>query len=204
MPTIALVSGGIDSVVMCKILEKQGEKIIPIFIDYGQLSNEKEWDSCLNLFELSNLPKPKKVDLSGFGKEFPSGITSKDKDIKNDAFLPCRNLLFLLVGAAEAFQEGAENISIGLLTEESHLFPDQTEEFIINSNFAVNSALGKNLIILTPLINFKKEEIIQLAKEYDIDLSKTYSCHKGGDKYCGECISCQEILDTDEKLPQFE
>ena len=204
MGVVVLISGGIDSIVMCKILENQGEEIIPIFVNYGQLSKDKEWESCLKLLKSNHLPSPKRIDIPNFGESFPSGITSKDKRIEEDAFLPCRNMLFILLGAAEAFQKDVEKIAIGILDPETHIFPDQTPEFIVNCNFAINSALAKDFIILTPLINLKKWEVIELAKKYKIDLSKTYSCHKGGNTYCGECIACKEILENKRDLPQFE
>lgn len=206
MGIVTLVSGGVDSIVMAKIIEKQGEEIIPIFIDYGQLAAEKEWTACQKLFRESGLPEVIKVDLKSYGKLIPSGLTDKSKDIYRDAFLPGRNMLFLLVGAAYAHYVGEKKVAIGLLSEETHLFPDQTGEFIVNANFALNSALGDELIILTPLINFSKSQIIKLAKHYNIPLEKTYSCHLGSDRYCGRCVACKEIIDSGEKdsFPQFE
>lgn len=206
MGIIALVSGGIDSAVMCKIIEKQGESIFPLFMDYGQIAAKKEWSACQQLFKECKFPSPAKVDLSGYGKIIPSGLTDINKDIFKNAFLPGRNMLFLLVGAAYAHSLGEKTIAIGLLSEKTHLFPDQTREFIVNTNFALNSALGDDIIIVTPLINFSKPDTIKLACHYNIPLDKTYSCHSGHDKYCGKCISCREIIDSGEKesLPQFE
>jgi len=206
MGIVALVSGGIDSIVMCKIIERQGEKIIPLFVDYGQHAAEKEWAACQLLLKECNLPTPTKADLSGYGKLIPSGLTNLQKDIYKDAFLPCRNMLFLLIGAAFAYLHGEKTIAIGLLTEKAHLFPDQTQEFIVNMNFALNSALGDNLTIITPLINFTKSDVIKLAKHYKIPLDKTYSCHSGKDKYCGKCVACKEIINSGEKssFPQFK
>jgi len=205
MKVVVLVSGGIDSLVMCKLLEKEGEKIIPIFIDYGQLSNIKEWEACKRIFKKSNLPEPIKIDLNKYGKLIKSGITDTSKDIYKEAFLPCRNLFFLVVVAAYAFQKGVNTIAIGLLSEKTSIFPDQTEEFIINANFAINSALGKYFTILTPLINFSKNDVIKLAEQYKLSIDQTYSCHSGNDKYCGKCISCREIIESGKKelFPRF-
>ncbi|VVB53829.1 7-cyano-7-deazaguanine synthase [uncultured archaeon] len=206
MGIVALVSGGIDSAVMCKIIEKQGEKIFPLFVDYGQIAAKKEWSACQQLFTKCKFPPPIKVDLSGYGKLIPSGLTDINKDIFENAFLPGRNMLFLLVGTAYACSIGEKTIAIGLLSEKTHLFPDQTQEFITNTNFALNSALGYDTIIITPLINFSKSDTIKLACHYNIPLDKTYSCHSGNDKYCGKCISCREIINSGDKrfLPQFE
>ena len=206
MGVVILASGGIDSFVMSKIIKEQDQKLIPIFIDYGQLSAKKEWEACKKIFKNQNFPEPKKIDLSGYGKFFLSGITDETKRIYEDAFLPGRNMLFLLVGAAYAHTIGEKSIAIGLLSEESHLFPDQTEDFVINANFALNSALGGSFTILTPLIKFGKKDIIKLAKDYGLNLADTYSCHLGKDRYCGKCVACKEIMKSGEaeNLPQFK
>ena len=205
MAVVALVSGGIDSLVMCKLLKKDINEIIPIFIDYGQLAHKKEWKSCEKIFYMSNLPIPEKIDLSEYGKSIKSGITDNSMDICIDAFLPGRNLFFLVLAASYAFQRKIKNIAIGLLTEKTHLFPDQTEEFLVNANFAINSALESYITILTPLINFEKNDVIRLAKRLNLPIEETYSCHSGEDIYCGKCIACREIIDSAGKdlFPQF-
>ena len=124
MTVVVLVSGGIDSLVMSKIIVEQREEIIPIFIDYGQLAREREWAACKIVFKESNLATPTKVDLSGFGKLMPTGITDSTKDIREQAFLPGRNLLFLIVASSYAHYKGAKKVAIGLLTEKFHIFPD--------------------------------------------------------------------------------
>jgi len=206
MTTITLVSGGIDSLVMGKIIEKEGGEQIPLFIDYGQLASDKEWEACKRIFKKSNLPEPIKVDLSGYGKLISSGITDTSKDIYNEAFLPGRNLLFLVTGSSYAHHKGAKKVAIGLLAEEFHLFPDQTGRFIVNANVAVNEAMDDDIIIVTPLINFTKNDVIKLAKKYNLPLNETYSCHLGQEKYCGKCISCKELLSSSEgkSLPQIK
>ena len=204
MDAVVLVSGGIDSIVAYKLIEKQGGNVYPLFIDYGQLAAKKEWDACQQLLAECEFPKAQRIDVNGFGKAISSGLTDKSKDIQKP-FLPCRNLLFLTIAASYAKTKGCTAIAIGLLNEKSHIFPDQTESFVVNTNFAINSALDDNYIILTPLIQFSKSEVIKLAEEYGIPLQKTYSCHSGEDIYCGKCVSCKEILSSGEesKIKQF-
>ena len=72
------------------------------FIDYGQLAREKEWAACQKVFAESKLPSPIKVDLNGYGKIMPTGITDLSKQIHDQAFLPGRNLLFLVVASSYA------------------------------------------------------------------------------------------------------
>lgn len=114
-------------------------------------------------------------------------------------------MLFLLIGCSYAHYKGAKKVAIGLLSEKYHIFPDQTERFIVNANIAMNEALNDDIAIVTPLINFSKGEVIELAKHYELPLSETYSCHSGHNKYCGECIACKQIINSIGKtLPQFE
>jgi len=205
MTTVSLVSGGIDSLVMSKIIVEQGEELIPIFIDYGQLAREKEWAACQRVFKESNLPAPTRVDLSGYGKLMPTGITDPTKHIHDEAFLPGRNLLFLIVGCSYAHFKRAKKVAIGLLTEKRHIFPDQTGRFVVNTNIAANEALDDDIAIVTPLINFTKSEVIELARRYKLPIEKTYSCHSGKDVYCGRCIACLDLLNsTGKDLPQFK
>lgn len=204
MTIVTLVSGGIDSLTMSKLIVEQGEEIIPLFIDYGQLAREKEWNACQTVFKEANMPAPTRIDLSGYGKLMPTGITDSTKEIHDQAFLPGRNLLFLVVGCSYAHFKGAKGVAIGLLTEKSHVFPDQTGRFVVNTNIAVNEALDDDITIVTPLINFTKNQVIELAKHYKLPIDKTYSCHSGNDTYCGKCISCLELLgSTGKDLPQF-
>jgi 7-cyano-7-deazaguanine synthase len=205
MTFVTLVSGGIDSLVMTKIIDLQGEKQIPLFIDYGQLAREREWSACQRVLKESKLPKPIKIDVSGYGKLMPTGITDSTKHIYNDAFLPGRNLLFLVIASSYAHYRKVKNVAIGLLSERTHLFPDQTEKFIVNANVAINDALDDDIVIVTPLINFSKNDVIKFARHYKLPINTTYSCHSGKEKYCGKCVSCLEILSSVGKnLPQFK
>ncbi|MCD6099161.1 MAG: 7-cyano-7-deazaguanine synthase [Candidatus Marinimicrobia bacterium] len=205
MEVVSLVSGGIDSLLMCKLLAQEGIEIHPLFVDYGQLSGEKEWAACQKVLYMAGFPKPIKISLKGFGKAIRSGITNPTMDIYEEAFLPGRNLLLLVVAASYAFQKNIKNIAIGLLSEETHMFPDQTGEFIVNTNFAINSAFGDYFTIITPLMAFSKKDVIKLAKKYNLPLEHTYSCHSGNDTYCGKCVACREIIASgeSESLPQF-
>lgn len=190
MSIVNLVSGGLDSTLIGILSKEEGISFYPLFIDYGQRAAQIEWNTCKRVHEEFHLPIPTKIDLSGFGKLIVSGLTSVERDVKEDAFTPGRNLLFLVVGAAYAFQIGATAVTIGLLSEQFSLFPDQTQNFIHESNKIIETALGRPIQIVTPLKDFTKYDVVQLAKQKGI--SGTYSCHLGTEVPCGSCISCME------------
>lgn len=188
---VTLVSGGIDSTLMSVLAKEQGFELFPLFIDYGQLGAKLEWEACVYNHLKHKLPTPKKMMLRGFGKLVHSGLTDKKLRIKEDAFLPGRNTLFLLTASSYAYQVKSQNIAIGLLTDKYKLFPDQTKEFIQLAEKFISIEMNYEIKILTPLIEFNKGEVIKLAKAKKI--SKTYSCHSGNLIPCGKCISCLEI-----------
>ena len=191
MGIVTLVSGGFDSTLMSLMAHEEGATLFPLFIDYGQLGAHKEWTACQRLHEQFGLPTVTYMDLSGFGKTIPSGLTDSDLRINEDAFLPGRNLLFVLAGAAHAFEVHADSIALGLLNPTDHLFPDQTKDFVEESERMIEIAMGRRIFILTPLIEFSKRDVLMMASERKI--KQTYSCHAGGEEPCGVCIACIEI-----------
>lgn len=189
---VNLVSGGLDSSLIGVMAREEGIQTYPLFIDYGQRAVQREWQTCKIVHEKHGLPEPIRMNLAGFGKIIRSGLTSPEKDIKDDAFTPGRNLMFLLMGSSYAFQVGANAVAIGLLAEQFSLFPDQRGSFLAKAQMAIEAALGRNIRITTPLSEFSKPDVIKLAREKGI--TGTYSCHAGTDIPCGRCVSCLEFF----------
>lgn len=194
MSIVNLVSGGLDSTLVARLMQEEGIPQFPLFIDYGQRAATREWETCLSVHHQLGLPTPIRMDLSGYGKVIASGLTRESLDIKSAAFTPGRNLMFLLMGSAYAYQVGASSIAIGLLAEKFSLFPDQRSDFLASSEATLATALGYNIKIITPLFEFSKADVVELAKHKGI--SGTYSCHAGGGASCGVCISCLEFSNT--------
>ena len=188
---VTLVSGGLDSLLMSILAVEQDFDVFPLFIDYGQLAGPIEWVACRRNHTKHNLPTPKKMSLKGFGKVIHSGLTDPKMRIKEDAFLPGRNSLFLIAAGSFAYQVKSQNIAIGLLSEEFALFPDQTKKFASTAERFISAEMGYKVKVLTPLIEFNKAEVLKLAKSRKI--SGTYSCHTGKIKPCGKCVSCIEM-----------
>jgi len=192
MSLVNLVSGGVDSALMVALANEEGIEQFPLFIDYGQICKDKELDACMKFHEENGLPIPTVMDIHSYGKIIPSGLTDTSLDVNEDAFLPGRNLLFLLIGSAFAYKNKADTVAIGLLDEDSHIFPDQTKDFLDQAEKTIEIALGRKISLVAPLMDFTKEDVIKIAHEKGI--TNTYSCHSGTDEPCGMCISCQEVM----------
>lgn len=191
MSFVNLVSGGLDSTLIGVIAKEDHIDHFPLFIDYGQRAAEKEWATCQAVHRQLGLPVPRRMDLSGFGQVIASGLTNASLDVKEDAFTPGRNMLFLLMGSAYAYQVGTSSVAIGLLSEQFSLFPDQRQSFLVQAEQAIGVAMGCSIKVLTPLFEFGKADVVRLATEKGV--VGTYSCHTGNNQPCGRCIACLEF-----------
>src|SRR6266850_1169709 len=149
MSVVTLISGGLDSAVMSVMVKREGIVQHPLFIDYGQLGMERELDACRRIVSEHDLPAPTIVTVANWGKTIGSGITSAALRIFEDAFLPGRNMLFLLVGASYAYRMQAGSVAIGLLSDETTIFPDQTRHFCEEMQKVLSLALDKKISVLT-------------------------------------------------------
>ncbi|MBT3484240.1 MAG: 7-cyano-7-deazaguanine synthase [Desulfobacula sp.] len=191
MSIVTLLSGGMDSCLMSVLTKETGRDQKPLFINYGQLNYNYEYKSVMAHASQFGFQKPTVIDVSGYGKIISSGLTDSSKHIVDEAFLPGRNMLFLLIASSFALQNKCSAISIGLLREDTAIFPDQTNDFIYSAEQTIAKALGQKIEIAAPLRDFYKKDVIELAREKGIVAS--YSCHAGGEVPCGMCISCMEF-----------
>lgn len=194
MSMITLVSGGLDSTLMAMLAKEEQLEQFPLFIDYGQRASRQEWQTCQKIFTKLKLPIPTRMDLRGFGKLIPSGLTNRKLRLNEDAYLPGRNLLFLIAAASYAYSNNCRAIAIGLLTEKHHLFHDQTKAFLKQTEQLLTSTYDRKIRIVTPLMKFTKKDVAAIAKHKRI--SGTYSCHSGKSVPCGKCISCLEFINA--------
>lgn len=191
MSLVNLVSGGLDSTLVAVMAKESQIEQFPLFIDYGQRAAGREWDTCLAVHRALALPEPVRMDLSGFGLVIASGLTREDLPVKEAAFTPGRNLMFLVMACSYAYQVGASSVAVGLLAEQFSIFPDQRRGFLEQAERAISMALGCDIEILTPLMDFGKADVVQLAEAKGI--IGTYSCHTGQTEPCGQCIACLEF-----------
>ena len=192
MSIVPLVSGGLDSTLMVALMLEEALEQHPLFLDYGQRFATQEWSACKGVLSRLGAPEPMRMDLSGFGRVIPSGLTDESLDVFEDAFLPGRNLLFLLAAASYAYVKSSNAVAIGLLAEDTRLFPDQTTAFLDAAGQAFEVAFGRRIRLVAPLMAFHKPDILVLAEQRGI--SGTYSCHSGSAEPCGRCVSCREII----------
>ena len=188
MKITCLASGGMDSTVLLHRLKVENHKILPLYVNYGQKAHKKEFrcisDQCsklglsLNCIDISNLHL------------ISSGLTSKHISSVDKPIFPNRNLILLSIATSFAFDNNCDIVAIALLGDST--FPDQSKEFVKNTEIVISSSLGAEMKIWTPFIQLNKLEVIRLAKKYQVDIHQTYSCYEGTEEPCEQCLGCKD------------
>jgi 7-cyano-7-deazaguanine synthase len=187
---VCLASGGLDSTLCLHLLREQGLQALPVYVNYGQRSHAREWGALVAACRANKFKEPICFEFASFGSIVKSGLTDPTLRVKEDAFTPSRNLLFLVLAAGVAGSRGISNIVIGLLAEHTTLFPDQSDSFLRAAEVALTESLGMTVQIHCPLRDMTKQQVLEIARRKGV--SNFYFCHAGTEIPCGHCIACLE------------
>jgi 7-cyano-7-deazaguanine synthase len=192
-----LVSGGLDSAVLCAEMARDVDRVYPLYVRaglsweaaeihwLGKLLDVNPYRRCMPLTFLG-LPV---TDLYGnhwstTGRGVPGYDTALDSN-----YLPGRNLLLLSKAAVFCAMRGITRIAMAPLGDNP--FPDGRPEFFRSFERVVEVGLEARLSIEIPFRDLEKPEVIQRGRELPLGL--TFSCiHPQGVAHCGDCTKCAE------------
>ena len=211
--SIILLSGGLDSLVSLGIGIGDYNIKLALTFDYGQKPVKKEIEASEKIAKYYNLehkvielPFLKEITNNAFvndNKEIPTENLGTEESAKS-VWVPNRNGLFLNIAASFADAQGYSHILFGANKSEGRTFPDNTQEFVdgINESFKYSTLEGVKVV--APLINYTKDDIVNLALKNSVPLEMAYSCYNKGEKNCGECESCRHLKTALENNGAFE
>ena len=201
MKSIILLSGGLDSLVSCGLKSKDIE--LALTFDYGQKSALKEIESSKRIckyydikhevIKLDFLKAITKTALVSDNKVPDVNIDSADTNSAKSVWVPNRNGLFLNIAASYCDSFEYKEIIIGANREEAQTFSDNTTEFIERTNKSFEYSTQIHPMVVAPLINLYKNDIVKIALENDIPLDLVHSCYNLSEKHCGKCESCNRL-----------
>jgi 7-cyano-7-deazaguanine synthase len=192
-----LVSGGIDSAVLCVALQREFSRIFPVYIRSG-LRWESAELTCLRGFlnevksdgleGLVMLDEPV-ADVYGAhwstsGANVP-GLEAADEEV----YLPGRNVLLTAKAAVWCSLRGIDTLALGCL--KSNPFPDSTPEFFQKLENVLSQALPSRVRLIRPFEKLSKSDVVFLGRALPLQL--TLSCiNPVNDRHCGACNKCAE------------
>jgi len=197
---VVLVSGGLDSCITAAIACKDYNASF-LHLNYGQRTEKRELQAFNDLANFYNIKHKLVVDAGFFSKIGGSSLTDEkihvskaDLDSKEipSSYVPFRNANILSIAVSWAEVIGASYIFIGAVEEDSSGYPDCRQEFYDAFNKAVELGTKpeSKIIIVTPVINMKKWEIVKLGIELGAPVQLSWSCYQDEVLACGECDSC--------------
>lgn len=201
MTTVAIVSGGLDSVTMAHVLTRQGHKVDCLSFDYGQRHNKElqfaqqaasdiggRWD----LIDLRSLTK------HIGGSSLTDDIAVPDGHYAHETMkitvVPNRNAIMLAIAGGVAVARKAEAVAIAVHTGDHFIYPDCRPEFIAAFWFMQNLAIEGfgEVCLFAPFIGITKSDIVAKGNTAGVNFKQTWSCYKGGEIHCGTCGTCVE------------
>jgi len=205
---VALVSGGLDSLVAAAIAREQGFALLALTVNYNQ-RHAIELRSAVRVAETLGAERHVvlPIDLSAFGG---SALTAADIAVPKDGigtedgggipstYVPARNTIFLSLALGWAEAVGARDIFLGVNALDYSGYPDCRPEFV--SGFEALAELatkagveGERFRIHAPLLHMTKADIVREADRLGLDTGISWSCYDptADGEHCGLCDSCR-------------
>ena len=215
MKAVALLSGGLDSVVATAAAARSGEVVLTLTFDYGQRSAENEiaaarasaralriawrkvalpWmadllPQAMRRGGRKRLPEPASADLSADLDD-----AKRSAEAARAVWVPNRNGVFVNVAAAFAEALGADAVVAGFNREEAAAFPDNSEEFMARAEAALSLSTLSRVRVVSPTSGLTKTGIVRLGLEVGAPVRHVWSCYGGGRAMCGACESCARLV----------
>lgn len=204
MTTLVLLSGGLDSAVLAAH-EAQHTRVLPVYVCVGlaweaaeQLMLEKllrapvfqgRVDPLVRVeFTMRDIYAPTHWAITGT----PPAYDTPDQDV----YLTGRNLVLLTKAGVVASTHNAHRIALGPLA--GNPFPDARREFFASMSTSLSLGLDHEIKVVTPFLDWDKEEVIRRGVELRVPLELTLSCMNPapGPQHCGLCSKCRERRDA--------
>lgn len=202
MKTIAIVSGGMDSVTMAYQLKHVGDDLDILSFDYGQKHDiELEYAARVS----QRLGVRHDIISLDLGNLLTSALTDENEPIPEGHYaaenmaatvVPNRNSIMLAIAVGVAISRVADRVAFAAHAGDHFIYPDCRPEFV--KMFSAAERIGNEgfcnpkFEIFAPYIELTKADIVTLGSEIGVPYGLTWSCYRGVIEHCGRCGTCVE------------
>lgn len=198
--SVIVYSGGMDSTVLLAQAAASGRRAAAISFDYGSKHNARELAAAGEICRLYKV-EHRVVELPFINELFDSTLLKSGGEVPDGMYdepsmkvtvVPFRNGILLAVAVGFAESVGAKEVLLASHSGDHYIYPDCRPEF--NEAFARAAWLGsgEQVAVKFPFAHVDKREIGDLGRRLGVELSRTWTCYKGGEIHCGTCGACRE------------
>ncbi|WZO99461.1 7-cyano-7-deazaguanine synthase [Isosphaeraceae bacterium EP7] len=192
-----LVSGGVESSILCVELLAQFRRVLPIYVRFGllweavELAHLRRYLTAVQRPGLLGLTILEEPIADVYGDHWSTGRGEvPGEETSDDAMeLAGRNLLLTAKAAVWCHLRGVEALALGCLA--TNPFPDSTSRFFDGLQTAIGEGLGGPIRLLRPFGRMHKADVLRAGA--GLPLGLTFSCvAPSGSRHCGACNKCAE------------
>ena len=182
---IALVSGGMDSLVSAAIANENHHNMAFLHLNYGQKTEKRELESFRKIADFYKVieERRKVIDVTFLSQIGGSSLTDNKMDVTSyqgdseeipTSYVPFRNTHIVAMAVSWAEVIGAKKIYIGAVAEDSSGYPDCRPSYYKALNALVKEGTKDGDIeVITPVIELKKSDIVKKALSLKAPLDLT-------------------------------
>jgi len=195
---VVLFSGGQDSTTCLAWAMARYRRVECVTIDYGQ-RHRVELDAAVRIARAVGVPQHV-VPCDSFralggnsltGAEAVESGVSASTGLPN-SFVPGRNLVFITLAAAYAWQRGISELVTGVCQTDYSGYPDCRHDTMVALQESLRRGMAAPFTIHTPLMHLTKAETVHLIMQLGrLDLLRlSHTCYNGAIPPCGTCPAC--------------
>ncbi|MEK7413411.1 MAG: 7-cyano-7-deazaguanine synthase QueC [Planctomycetota bacterium] len=196
---LVVLSGGQDSTTCLVWAQRRFDPVDAITFDYGQ-RHRIELTSAIEVAHRAGVRHHRTIpvdSLKALGGNALTGSEAVSDGVREanqlpNTFVPGRNLLFMTLAAAWAYQLGTTDLVTGVCQTDYSGYPDCRADTMSALQQALRLGMESQVTIHTPLMHMTKAESVRLAqREGALELlAWTHTCYDGAVPPCGTCPAC--------------
>jgi 7-cyano-7-deazaguanine synthase len=202
--TVAIVSGGMDSVTLAHALAADGDTLHLLSVDYGQRHRRELADAEACALRLG--ARWHYADLRGVRELLGrSALTDPATPVPYGHYaaptmaitvVPNRNALLLALAYGLAVTVGADRVATAVHAGDHYVYPDCRPAFLdafaAMERLATAGHAAPGLHLHAPFAHQTKAAIVRVGHALGVPWAATWSCYEGGAVHCGRCGTCVE------------
>jgi len=195
---LIVLSGGQDSTTCLYWAKKRYKIIETITFDYGQ-RHQIEIDCARKIAAIAQVSNTV-IPINSFTPLGGNSLISDQIPVNNDlqknglpnTFVPGRNLIFLTIAAAFAYNKGILDLITGVCETDYSGYPDCRSDTMKALEASISLGMEADFKIITPLMHLSKAQSIKLAEEVGAfeALGFSHTCYNGVYPPCHKCPAC--------------